>query len=266
MYIGIYYDNTPIANPKEVTKLFLIVIADDEAWVPIDLKNNIDWESLGFYVEAYFTNPIEAQQYILLKNPDVVITDITMPMIDGLSLIENLTVNGCSSLFIVLTAHKNFEFAQRSIQLHVSDYILKPIDPEAIRNALNRIRPILENQEKPNSQPISKSSFEEILLYIDSHLSDQLSLQLISDTFFINKNYICNLFQKHLHCTFSSYLTDKRIKLAQQLLSSTQLPLQAVSREIGFNDEFYFSKVFKKNCGVSPGLYRKLHQQIDSMS
>ena len=128
MYIGIYYNKTPIANPKEVTKLFRIVIADDEAWVPIDLKNNIDWESLGFCVEAYFTNPIEAQQYILLKNPDVVITDITMPMIDGLSLIENLTVNGCSSLFIVLTAHKNFEFAQRSIQLHVSDYILKPID------------------------------------------------------------------------------------------------------------------------------------------
>lgn len=245
--------------------MFRVVIADDEAWVPIDLKHNIDWESLGFCVEAYFTNPVEAQQYILLKNPDVVITDITMPMIDGLSLIENLTVNGCSSLFIVLTAHKNFEFAQRSIQLHVSDYILKPIDPEAICSALNRIRAILEKQETRNSQPISKSSFEEILLYINSHLSEQLSLQVISDTFFINKNYVCNLFQKHLHCTFSSYLTDKRIKLAQQLLSTTQMPLQAISREIGFNDEFYFSKVFKKNCGVSPGLYRKLHQQLGPM-
>lgn len=241
--------------------MFRVVIADDEAWVPIDLKNNIDWASLGFCVEAYFTNPLEAQQYILLKNPDVVITDITMPMIDGLSLIENLTINGCSSIFIVLTAHKNFEYAQRSVKLHVADYILKPIDPNAIYDALNRIRPTLEAQEKSGSHSISKSSFEEILTYIDSHLSEQISLQVISDTFYINKNYICNLFQKHLHCTFSSYLTEKRIKLAQQLLVTTNLPLQAVSRETGFNDEFYFSKVFKKNCGVSPGLYRKLNQQ-----
>lgn len=239
--------------------MFSVVIADDEAWVPIDLKNNIDWSELDYYVDAFFTNPLEAQQYILTKNPDVVITDITMPMIDGLSLIENLTVNGCGSIFIVLTAHKNFEYAQRAIQLHVADYILKPIDPDAICNVLKRIHPTLLAQEKRNSHAPSKSSFDDILSYINSHLSEAISLQLISDTFYINKNYICNLFQKNLHCTFSAYLTKKRIELAKNLLVTTNLPLQAISHETGFADEFYFGKVFKKHCNISPGLYRKLN-------
>lgn len=241
--------------------MFRVVIVDDEGWVSIDLKNNIDWDSLGFAIDAFFTDPLEAQQYILTTNPDLVVTDITMPVLDGLTLAETLILNGCSSMFIVLTAHRSFEFAQRAIQLHIADYILKPIQPEVFEASLRKVQSTLEEQRNAAPGELTQSGFDEILRYISTHLSESLSLQLISEKFFVNKNYICTLFQKNLHCTFSSYLTEKRLHLAEQLLTGSTLSLHAISREVGFSDEFYFSRVFKKSYNVSPGLYRKLHQK-----
>lgn len=241
--------------------MFSAVIIDDEGWVSVDLKNNIDWDSLGFSVDAYFTDPLEAQQYILANNPDLVVTDITMPVLDGLTLAETLILNGCSSMFIVLTAHRSFEFAQRAIQLHIADYILKPIQPSLFEDSLRKARKTLEQQKSAIPDELPQSGFDEILHYINTHLSEGLSLQLISEKFFVNKNYICTLFQKNLHCTFSAYLTEKRLHLAEQLLTGSSLSLHAISKEVGFSDEFYFSRVFKKNYSVSPGLYRKLHQK-----
>lgn len=242
--------------------MFSAVIIDDEGWVAIDLKNNIHWDALGFSVDACFTDPLEAQQYILANNPDLVVTDITMPVLDGLTLAETLILNGCSSMFLVLTAHRSFEFAQRAIQLHIADYILKPIHPEQFEESLRKARKTLEEQKKDMApEDLPTSGFDEILHYINTHLSESISLQLIGDTFFVNKNYICTLFQKNLHCTFSAYLTEKRLHLAEQLLTGSTLSLHNISQKVGFSDEFYFSRVFKKFYNISPGLYRKLHQK-----
>lgn len=243
-----------------------IVIIDDEPWIAIDLKENINWKDLGYQILNSLYDPSVALKYICEENPDVVIVDIQMPSIDGLTLIQKAQENGCTSIFVILTAYKDFSFAQNALRLNVKDYIVKPINPEEIVNIFTRLKGFLPEENSLPEESLSSEAgkFHEILNYINDNLDKKLTLQLISDTFFLNRNYICNLFRKELNCTFSHYLTELRIKKACAFLTHTNSTINEISTKCGFSDEFYFNKVFKKSEGISPGLYRQLNKAQDS--
>lgn len=241
--------------------LHSIVIIDDEPWIAIDLKENIDWNALGYTIVNNLYSPELALKYICEENPDVVIVDINMPSMDGLTLIRKAQDNGCTSLFIILTAYRDFSFAQDALRMNVKDYIVKPINPEEIIQVFTKLKSMLPQVPDHTTEVFASSNkFHEILDYINEHLPEKLTLQQISDTFFLNRNYICNLFKKELNCTFSQYLTDLRLKKACALLTKTSMTINEISTQCGFSDEFYFNKVFKKSEGISPGVYRHLHQ------
>lgn len=105
--------------------------------------------------------------------------------------------------------------------------------------------------EKHKNQHIRKT-----IQYIHTHLSEPLSLDLLSQIININTCYLSDLFKKHVHCTFSEYVLIQRILLSKKLLASTSLPLSIISERCGFNNVSYFCTCFKKRVGVSPCCYR----------
>lgn len=102
----------------------------------------------------------------------------------------------------------------------------------------------IENQDQ--------STFEKILIYVNKHYSEDLYLSDLSDRFFVNMTYICDLFRKHLHTTFSKYLTDLRLNKAEELLRETNLDINHIAEKVGYHDYYYFSKQFKKIKGKNP--------------
>lgn len=240
--------------------LYRIVLIDDEPWSAAVLKDGIDWEALGFRLDKLYTRPVEALAAICADSPDVVITDISMPMLDGLELIRRAQGQGCASRFVILSAHRNFDYAKAALRLDVVDYYLKPIRPEEFARLFSSIKASLDEEHGlPLEEPLPGARFEEILHYIDAHLDSRLTLQSISETFYLNRTYICSLFKKHLDTTFSQYLTQARVKKAKFYLSHTNLKQIEIAAKVGFHDEFYFSKVFKKSENMSPGAYRRQH-------
>lgn len=238
--------------------MYRVVLIDDEPWSAAVLKDSIDWGQLGFTLDKLYTHPIEALKAVCTDSPDVVITDISMPMLDGLELIRRAQARGCKSRFVILSAHRNFDYAKAALQLDVVDYYLKPIRPEEIAVLFSSIKASLDEEHGlPVEEPLLGARFEEILHYINAHLDSRLTLQSISETFYLNRTYICSLFKKHLDTTFSQYLTNARIQKAKFYLSHTNLKQIEIAAKVGFNDEFYFSKVFKKAENMSPGAYRK---------
>lgn len=238
--------------------MYRIAIIDDEPWVGAVLMENIDWNQLGFQIAGLYTHPGEALKSICEMNPEIVITDISMPMINGLDLIKRAKSDGCTSRFVILTAYKDFDYARQAITLDVEDYCLKPIEINETLTLFRRLKSKLDTDHTEETEEFPGTRFEEILDYIDKHMNERLSLQDIGDRFYINRNYICNLFKKNGDTTFSQYLTEVRLKRAKFLLTGTCLSLAEIADKVGFKDEFYFNKVFKKSESVSPGLYRKL--------
>ncbi|OZB92244.1 response regulator [Paenibacillus sp. XY044] len=102
-----------------------------------------------------------------------------------------------------------------------------------------------------------QSCFNRMINYINQHFEQKLYLKDLSSQFFINQVYCCQLFRKNLGKTFSEYVSELRIKKARELLRQTDLSIEEVAIKAGYVDYYYFNKVFKKHCGMTPTKFRK---------
>ncbi|MFD2329862.1 response regulator [Cohnella sp. GCM10020058] len=120
--------------------MYKVILVDDEAVVRDGLKNTIDWAKHGFELVGDFGNGREAWDAIDDAKPDLVISDISMPFMDGLELTGLIAANYPYIKVLILTGYDQFEYAQQAIRLKVSDFILKPITAAEIRTLLDKIR------------------------------------------------------------------------------------------------------------------------------
>lgn len=135
------------------------IIADDEYKVCQLLEQLGNWEELGIEVAEICNDGEEAYNAIIKKKPDIVITDIRMPVYDGLELIQKTKEQGIECEFIVISGYRQFEYAYGAIQFGVSDYLLKPIDQQQLNSALSKI---CKKYTVKKSQKESKERLEEL--------------------------------------------------------------------------------------------------------
>ncbi|WP_424767862.1 response regulator [Paenibacillus sp. sgz302251] len=124
------------------------VVFDDENIVLMGLRAVIDWESYGIELVGTADNGIEALHLFRELRPDIVLTDIRMPGIDGLDLIETISMEAPDTMFVVFSGFNEFEYVRRAIGLGVVDYLEKPVTVDKIRTAVEKtIKLIVEQYE-----------------------------------------------------------------------------------------------------------------------
>lgn len=129
--------------------LLKVLIVDDEQNTRKLLRLCIDWESLGMSIIGDADSGIEALDIMQETKPDIVLTDIEMPYMDGLMLSKQIKSQFIDVYIVILTAHEQFSYAQQAITIGVSDFILKPINAEVIKNTLIKLRDkIIKQREK----------------------------------------------------------------------------------------------------------------------
>lgn len=135
--------------------MYKVIIVDDESVVRIGLKNTIHWNEHGFELIGDYANGREAWDAIELNKPELVISDISMPFMDGLELAGLITAQFPYIKIVILTGYDEFEYAQQAIRLKVSDFILKPITAQEIRLLLDGIRVVMD-EEKQRREDLSR--------------------------------------------------------------------------------------------------------------
>lgn len=154
---------------------FKVLIVDDEIFVRKGLLEIIPWFDLNLTIVGEADNGQEAQSMIKSLEPDIVITDIRMPILDGLGLIQNVVQeNSDSPVFVVISGYHDFKYAQQALRYGVYDYILKPIDEqemtEALRNLVCKLNDkkakMLINKQQSNNKVL------ETLLQQNFHLDN----------------------------------------------------------------------------------------------
>ncbi|XEC95842.1 response regulator [Paenibacillus tarimensis] len=128
--------------------MYTVLIVDDEPWVAYGVKQLIDWESLGYIVIGEAYNGLTALEAILEKKPKVVISDIRMPGLDGIELLEQIRHNQMDTKVILISGYAEFEYAQKAVQLGAFDYLLKQVDQNKLTDTLVRLNKELEEKEK----------------------------------------------------------------------------------------------------------------------
>ena len=126
--------------------LYRIMLVDDEEEVRKAIIQKMDWEELGFMVVGDAENGEDALEKLEQLEPDVVITDIRMPYMDGLTLTARIREKYPSMKILIFSGYDDFEYAKQAIKLNVAEYILKPVNGEELAVILKRIRESLDEE------------------------------------------------------------------------------------------------------------------------
>ncbi|MDQ0115511.1 response regulator transcription factor [Paenibacillus harenae] len=232
-----------------------VLIVDDEPLILNGIVKIVNESMpLGMEVRAASSVP-EALDVMKAYLPDVTVTDLHMPEKNGFDLIEEARESGLCDRFIILTGYEYFEYARRALRAGVVDYLMKPVDRDEIAELLKRIAEELPIERDSSGYAIHA---QRILAYLDKHYMQDLSLEHLAGLMDLHPHYISRLFKKETGENFVNYLNGLRIREAQKLLSHQQhLTVNAIGQRVGFESNHYFSKVFKKFTGVTPGAYRE---------
>ena len=121
-----------------------VQIIDDEPIIRRGLEKMFDWKGLGFEVTCMAPNGKQALEQLEVEKVDIIITDIEMPIMNGLEFIERVRENENSAIngkeIIVLTAYEDFEYARQAIKYGITEYILKPISIEELKEVLIKVK------------------------------------------------------------------------------------------------------------------------------
>lgn len=128
---------------------YKVLLVDDEEEVIQVIMNKIDWKGLGFTISGCAANGVQALEMAEEDEPDVVMTDINMPYMDGLELARRLKKEFSNIKILLFTGYDEFEYAKEAVHLEVEEYILKPINADELTKVFARIR---ENLDKERSE------------------------------------------------------------------------------------------------------------------
>ena len=251
--------------------MYNVLVVEDEEIIRKGIILSIPWEEFNCHVIGEAENGEEGKSLIESLKPDIVITDIDMPVKDGLTMLaETKFISDYAA--IILTGYSEFEYAREAIRLGISSYVLKPLNMKEMKEALEqamlesqniyRLRQI--NQKTPELEDIhliddvktsSDALVNSILTYITQNYKKKISLSDLAEEFHYSERYISQKFQRALNTTVIEYLNRYRMQKALELLKDGTMPLSEIGWECGIGEYKYFNFVFKKYIGCSIKTY-----------
>ena len=248
----------------EVLDMYQVMIVEDEVIVREWLKKRVSWEECGFQVCAEAANGQEALEIYRQKHPDVILTDLRMPIMDGIMLIRSIRKLDSRVRIIILTCLDEFALIKQAMELDVTSYILKlTSEPDEIERELLRVRDYLRRIDgKPqvnadSAKAVSNQRMKAALEYLENHYRENISLINVAEHVGVTPNYLGKMFLKCCSCTFTDALNRLRIDEAKRLLNDPACRIYEVAEQTGFLNVTYFFRVFKKYEGCTPTEYRQ---------
>lgn len=145
---------------------YTVLLVDDEEEVIQVIRKKIDWESLGFSVIGYANNGVKAFEMVEEFQPDVVMTDVKMPYMDGLELSDRIKTEYPATKILLFTGFDEFEYAREAVHLEVEEYILKPVNSQELSKVFTQLKNKLDQEisEKRNVETLQKYYLESLPL------------------------------------------------------------------------------------------------------
>lgn len=254
--------------------MYHAIVIDDEKWVVKSLIATIKNQEY-FEITGEFYDGLSGLEYIRTHQPDLAFVDVRLPGMGGLEILQAAHAENLKTLFIMISGHAEFAYAQKAMLHNAIGYCLKPFSRNELMDSMQKAWQILKDSslegtpvhEKGSAQPSDKyipkhltsshKSVQMMIDYTEQHYREDISIQNLAEYCSINANYASQIFKQEMGITFISYLTSLRIEHAIWLLTHTEQTVFLIATQVGYSDYFYFAKVFKKVAGCTPTVYRK---------
>lgn len=239
---------------------FTVIVVDDEKLITRNMATKIEKTNPAFRVIQLAYDGEQAFELVREHLPDVVFSDIKMPVWDGLELLRNIKLHFPSVKVVMVSGYDDFALVRSALQQDAFDYLLKPVRQEDLQQTLQKLEIQLRADRQDYALPESASPadiVERVLAYLRQNYAEDIEFTQIADAYHVSSAYLCRIFKDQVGMTPSRYRNEYRVGVTKELLLKTDLPLKTIAEKAGFTDQFYFSKIFKKIAGVSPAQFRE---------
>ena len=239
-----------------------ILIVEDEEIIRRGLISVIDWAGMGCRVVGDAPDGLAGLELLRAEHPDVVLTDIRMPRMDGIAMAERARAEGVLPQLVFLTSYADFDYAKKAVQLHAADYLLKPVDEEELAALMRKLAAVRmgSGTQLPEGgdwqryfadtalNPYVRHAMERI----HADYREKLSIEVLAEEAGVSASYLSRKFKEATGQTFLEFLTRTRLQSAVAQLRSGKYRVYEVAEENGFGDYKNFCTVFKKYMKCSP--------------
>lgn len=235
-----------------------VLVVDDEEIVREGLKKQL----IHFYGDSALVEVAEsaniAMNFIQMWTPDIVMTDIEMPEMNGIELIRHAKNLGSSASFIIVSGYSEFEYARNAIKLGAADYLVKPIDEDDLVQCINNL-PVSHTDEREafkakHENDNYSGTVRKMIAYVEQNLTKPISIRDVAEYVGKSENYLSIIFKKETGFNFNKYVTDAKMDYAKHLASSGEdIKVYELADKVGYTDVKYFTRVFKEHFGTTPG-------------
>ncbi len=245
--------------------MYKVVIIDDEPIIVEGLSRSIQWKNWQCEVVGTASSGEEGMELIDTVNPDILFSDICMPGMDGLTMIAAIK-------------------SQRAIRLGVTRFLLKPSKTDELMEAVEKMtnnlaashiypdsRPVIadtpeltvkgenfpaDQEDVIEDSPAGSFIVNNALQYMEENYMNKLKLSDVAEKCFVSQWHLSKLLNRYKEQSFSDILNNIRVEKAKAMLQNPTLRIGDVAEHVGFMDMAHFSRVFKKQVGVSANEYR----------
>ena len=240
--------------------MYQLLIVDDEESIRTGLAECYPWQEMGFSVPVTFADGRHALDYIRENPVHAVLSDIRMPLMDGLELARQAVEHKPGLQVVLLSGYADFAYAQTAIRFGVKAYLLKPVDYDALMEAFAAVRENLDRihgrlPDKQDTPGYYDQLIDKAREYICAHLADA-TLEATADEVGLSPNYLYRIFKKKVGGTFSEYLLESRMKRAAELLEDPSVRIYEIAEIVGYDNPKNFSRAFKAYYAKTPREFR----------
>lgn len=254
--------------------MYKVVIVDDEPIIVEGLSRSIPWSKWDCEVVGTANSGEEGFEKIMEVKPDILFSDICMPGMDGLTMIAGMKSQLPFMEITILTGYRDFDYAQSAIRLGVTRFLLKPSKMDELEEAVetmvanlkdNQILPerklrIESVEDVPDSilveSPAGSFIVNNAIHYMEENYKNKLKLADVAEQVYVSQWHLSKLLNRYKEQSFSDLLNSIRIEKAKEMLKDPTKRIGDIAEEVGFMDMAHFSRVFKKQVGVSANEYR----------
>ena len=242
-------------------RTFSVIVADDEKLITRNLAAKIEKANPAFRVIQLAYDGEQAFELVAKYLPDVVFSDIKMPFRDGLELLKDIKEHFPAIKVVMVSGYDDFAFVRNALQQDAFDYLLKPVRQDDLEKTLQKLESRLraERGDSPYGEDTTSAAaiVKQVLDYLHRNYAEDIEFTKLADDYHISSAYLSKIFKEQVGMTVSRYRNEYRINVTKELLIKTDLPLKTIAEKVGFTDQFYFSKMFKKVTGESPAQFRE---------
>lgn len=246
-----------------------ILIVEDEIILRQGFRQSLDFAKLGCQICGEARNGREGLALIQQLHPDIVFTDLKMPVMDGLEMLR-LSKEQEQYEVVILTGYGEFSYAKEAISLQVAEYLLKPFNRKELETVLTKL--IFRVRNKQNSASVLPESVRELMIlpetcsnyvqsaaeWIQQNYAQRITDEDVAKQLKVSADYLNRLFRKETGWTLHRYLNRYRIAQACIRILKGSDKIYEIAEQVGFSDYKYFFQVFTKLVGVSPTQAKKV--------